>query len=269
MAFFRCTYKATSLTWSGSKEIVNFNVILPEDCKEDVPWVLLLHGLSGTEDDWMRFTSVERYAQDKGFGIVMPAVTNSWYSDEVYGMKYYTFVTTELVDYVRSVFPLSKKREKTFVAGLSMGGYGALKAGLNNPSTFAAIASLSGVVDIYHRFCTSDADKWGKGWEWNATCAWGRDYEKVLRDCKGNKNNIYSLIRDFDYEAGNTPWIFTCCGTADRHYQTNVDFHNALLEKPIVHEWHEKLDGKHTWDVWDYYFPAVLDFFSRRMQENS
>jgi len=256
MAIFNATFKSKTFnSW------VNFNVILPEPCKEDCPWILLLHGLSGNENDWLRFTSAERYALSKGFALVMPNAENSWYTDQCYGKKYYTMISEELINYVRSVFPLSKKREKTFIAGLSMGGYGALKIGLNQPEKFRGIASLSGVVDIYHRFRCDDIDRWGIGFENLATCCWGENYLEVLKD---SKENIYSLLRDFDYNSSIKPCIFTACATEDRHYETNKVLHEYLSTLPFEQEW-QCCKGEHTWNIWDYYLPQVMDFFAKYM----
>ena len=81
----------------------------------------------------------------------MPQVHHSFYTDMKYGNKYWTFLTKELPLLAQSFFPLSTARKDNFVAGLSMGGYGALKWALNHPETFSAAASLSGVTDIVKR----------------------------------------------------------------------------------------------------------------------
>ena len=104
----------------------------------------LLHGLSDDHTAWLRYTSIERYATARGLAVVMPAVHRSFYADEAHGHAYWHFVSEELPAIVAAFFRLSERREDTFVAGLSMGGYGALKLGLHHPERFAAVASLSG-----------------------------------------------------------------------------------------------------------------------------
>ena len=122
MAIFRCEYRSSAL-----EATTCFNVILPEGCTEDIPTVWLLHGLSGNQDDWLRFSSIERYANERRLAIVMPYGGDSFFCDMKYGGRYYTHLADELPAYIRRVFPLSAKREKNFAAGLSMGAYGALK----------------------------------------------------------------------------------------------------------------------------------------------
>src|SRR5690554_3728055 len=112
------------------------------------PTLYLLHGLSDDHTIWLRRTNIERYVSNRGIAVVMPAVHRSFYTDMAIGYKYWTFVSEELPDIARSFFPLSDSREDNFVAGLSMGGYGAFKMALRCPEKFAAGASLSGALDL-------------------------------------------------------------------------------------------------------------------------
>ena len=130
---------------------VSVDVILPQEAclKGRKPPVLyLLHGLSDDHSIWLRRTSIERYADVLGLAVVMPAVNRSFYADTAYGAQYWTFVSEELPRVMHGFFPLSDKRADTFVAGLSMGGYGAFKLALTLPDRFAAAASLSGALDV-------------------------------------------------------------------------------------------------------------------------
>ena len=108
----------------------------------------LLHGLTDDDTAWTRYTSIERYAAAKGLAVVMPQVHRSFYSDEAYGGRFWTFLSEELPQVVGRFFRVSTRREDTFVAGLSMGGYGAFKWALRQPARFAAAASLSGALDV-------------------------------------------------------------------------------------------------------------------------
>ena len=105
----------------------------------------LLHGLSDDHSIWLRRTSIERYAADYGACIVMPCGARSFYTDMKYGMKYFSYITEELPSIVSEFLKVSNKREDTYIAGLSMGGYGALKAALKKPEVFCAAAGLSSV----------------------------------------------------------------------------------------------------------------------------
>ncbi len=107
------------------------------------PTLWLLHGASDNHTIWQRRTSIERYAAPLGLAVVMPNAHLSSYADMAHGGTYYTYVSKELPEMMRSMFPLSDKREDNFIAGLSMGGAGCMKIGLNNPENYAAIGCLS------------------------------------------------------------------------------------------------------------------------------
>ena len=111
------------------------------------PTLWLLHGLSDDESIWSRSTSIERYVAPLGLSVVMPNVHRSFYTNMHSGYRYWDFVSEELLEKARGFFPLSSARADNFVAGLSMGGYGALKLAVTLPEQFAAAASLSGVTD--------------------------------------------------------------------------------------------------------------------------
>ena len=108
----------------------------------------LLHGLSDDHTAWLRYTSVERYAAAAGLAVVMPAVNRSFYANEASGGRYWDYVAEELPQIVGNFFRVSQDPADTYVAGLSMGGYGAMKLALTHPDRFAAAATLSGALDL-------------------------------------------------------------------------------------------------------------------------
>ena len=113
------------------------NVILPQaavEKGEKLPVLCLLHGLSDDHTNWQRRTSIERYADPLGLAVVMPAVNRSFYANMAHGPRYWDFICEELPQLCAIFFPLSDKRADTFVAGLSMGGYGAFKVALSHPN---------------------------------------------------------------------------------------------------------------------------------------
>ena len=113
------------------------DVILPERTRGQIgmegkrgdgkyPTLYLLHGMSDDQTIWQRRTSIERYASEHGIAVVMPTTQLGWYTDMHIGFKWWTFLSQELPAICRSFFPyMSDRREDTFAAGLSMGGYGA------------------------------------------------------------------------------------------------------------------------------------------------
>ena len=252
MALFCCEFKSVVLGQAAA-----FNVILPDRVTEDIPVVLLLHGLSGDQNEWLRYSSIERYANARGLAVVLPAANKSWYCDMKYGGKYATYITGELMEYVRRVFPITKKREKTFVAGLSMGGYGALKFALAESEKFAACGALSGALDIYERFLLGDRHEQG-------VQVWGENY---LAELPGSIHDTYELAKRLEAAGKPKPWIFQACGTEDKRYRENQLFRRFIETRGYTYVYEER-PGGHTWDIWDHYIPKVLDFFLRYMEEN-
>src|ERR671939_265941 len=157
MVHLRCDFFSEALSLSTS-----MTVLLPQQTTTQIglagravsgppPVLYLLHGLSDDDTIWLRRTSIERYVAPLGLAVVMPQVHRSFYTDEAYGGRYWTFVSQELPELVGRFFRVSQRREDTFVAGLSMGGYGALKLALRRPERFAAAASLSGALGVMRR----------------------------------------------------------------------------------------------------------------------
>ena len=143
MAVIRCDFFAETLELSTS-----MTVVLPQEGDGPPPVLYLLHGLTDDHTAWTRFTSIERYAYDKGIAVVMPQVHRSFYANEAVGLKFWDFLSDELPAVVERLFNVSTRRADTYVAGLSMGGYGAFKWALRQPERFAAAASLSGALDL-------------------------------------------------------------------------------------------------------------------------
>lgn len=252
MALFQCTFRSQVLGCNAP-----FNVIIPEQCKEDIPVVLLLHGHSGNQDEWLRNTPIERYAKQYQVAMVMPNGQKSWFCDMKHGEKYYTYITQELMEYVRTIFPITKKREKTFVAGLSMGGYGALKIALAESDRFAACGALSGAVDIHARFALGNRHEDG-------VCIWGENYLDVI---PGSVDDTYELTRRLESDGKPKPWIYQACGTEDKRLHENHLFRDFIQDRGYVYEYFEG-PGKHDWFFWNTHIVKALDFFQRCMDEN-
>ena len=130
---------------------VPVDLYFPHDYPEDVPEIrgvfTLLHGYGGTSRDWMQLSAACRYARDNGLILIAPDCSNGFYCDMAYGDAWYTFLTGELQERLHQIFRIPTEREKNFIAGLSMGGYGAMMIGMRNPDRYAGIASFSGAVD--------------------------------------------------------------------------------------------------------------------------
>ena len=147
-----CSFKSPIL-----RRNTDINVILPTPREEGQvlttgwPVLYLLHGMHGDYNSWVYNSNIIRYAEDHGVAVVMPSALNSFYQDMVHGERFFTYLTEELPQYIQTLFPVSKKREDTFIAGLSMGGYGAYLLALSRPDLYSAAASLSGALDMAFR----------------------------------------------------------------------------------------------------------------------
>src|SRR4051812_40903898 len=250
MALLRWDVFSDALSLSTS-----LTVILPQptrtqigmtgDAGEDPPPVLyLLHGLSDDDSIWLRRTSIERYVAPLGLAVVMPQVHRSFYTDEAAGGRYWTFLSEELPDLVATFFRLSARREDTFVAGLSMGGYGALKWALRHPDRFAAAASLSGAVDVERlrrRIRPEDP----------------QFFARIFGDgtVAGTPDDLWWLLRHADADA--LPALWVGCGTGDMLHDDNVRFADALAAAglPVTTSF---VPGEHDWDLWDHQIQEVL-----------
>ena len=242
MAFFDCHFFSETLALS-----VSAHVLIPQTTatKRTLhPTLFLLHGLSDDHTMWMRRTSIERYAAERNLAVVMPAVGRSFYQDMAGGPRYWTFLSEELPALMRSFFPLSEKRADNFAAGLSMGGYGALRLALAHPEKFAAAASFSGALDYVRRL--RDSGKAGSRIskaEWNAIA--GPD-----ADAAGTTSDLHFLAKQVASATGPKPALWLSCGTEDDILGDTRAFHRHLDAIGFRHHCEES-PGTHDWAYWD------------------
>ncbi|MDQ0229833.1 S-formylglutathione hydrolase FrmB [Metabacillus malikii] len=204
----------------------------------------LLHGFSDDDTIWTRRTSIERYVAPLGLAVVMPQVHQSFYTDMKYGNRYWTFLTEELPEIARSFFPLSEKREDNFVAGLSMGGYGAFKWALRHPDRIAAAASLSGALDMA---------KWIKQpnhLQDVFSLIYGED------EIANTDNDLLWLLEQGEKQTLK-PDLYQCCGTEDFLYDSNLTF-TAKCEQTSYSLTTDYGPGSHEWEYWDEKIKDVL-----------
>ena len=249
MALINCDFFSESLALSAS-----MTVILPQRTTSQIgmtgaasrpagaPVLYLLHGLSDDHTIWLRRTSIERYVAPLGLAVVMPAVNRSFYADEAHGNAYWTFLSAELPELVASFFHVSTRRADTFVAGLSMGGYGAVKWALRQPDRFAAAASLSGALDI-------------------AALAGREHREALLRTVFGGPpgpaDDPIELLRA--HAPDDLPALHVSCGTEDVLFDDNRAFVRAAEAAgvPLTVDFRP---GEHEWGFWDAQIQRVLDW---------
>ena len=204
----------------------------------------LLHGHSDDCTAWQRWTSIERYVEGLNLAVIMPDVHLSFYTDMAHGGRYWTFISEELPALAQRIFPLSPDRADTFVAGLSMGGYGAFKLALAYPERFAAAASLSGALDIRYIVAEDGPDR-DEAWLAGMRNIFGADLSKVA----DSDHDLRALARRAA-QAGEKPRLYQCCGTEDFLYQNNLSFRDFLRGLPLDLTYEEG-PGEHTWAYWD------------------
>lgn len=215
----------------------------------DLPVLYLLHGLSDDDTIWLRRTSIERYVAPLGLAVVMPQVNRSFYADEVHGNRYWTFLSEELPAVASSFFRLSDRREETFVAGLSMGGYGACKWALRHPERFAAAASLSGALDMA-------AMERSRQWRPDIV-------DQVFGEgpIAGTDDDLLWLLDHAD--PAELPALYVCCGTGDELIESNRSFVAAAADRgmPVTVDFGP---GEHEWGYWDRTIQDVLAWLPLR-----
>ncbi len=215
------------------------------------PTLYLLHGLLDDHTAWQRQTSIERYLEGLDLAVVMPAVQRSFYTDMAAGGRYWTFISQEVPFVAHSLFHLSRRREDTFAAGLSMGGYGAFKLALTFPERIAAAASLSGTLDVARLAVDTKS-----GWLAEAPAIFG-DPAKV----KGGPNDLFYLAEKLAASKGPRPRLYQWCGMEDHLYKDNVRFHQQAQNLGLALDYSES-PGTHAWKFWDQQIQAVIEWLA-------
>ena len=256
MAFFQMQFHSDALMMQ-----VTVNVILPERATtmigmdangtDTFKTLYLFHGLSDDHSIWLRRTSIERYASEYNIAVVMPSVGRSWYTDTVGGEKYFTFVSEELPNKCRGFFKgMSEEPEDNIVAGLSMGGYGALKVALTRPDRFGLCASLSGSLDI------AALERSGLLPEWR--CIFDHDMQSPA-ELKGTQHDLFYLADKLAKQGTPFPKTFIWCGTDDWLLDSNERFSAHLNTLGAEHKFAVS-EGDHSWKWWDMHIQSALKY---------
>lgn len=244
---------------------VPVNVILPVDkltfpgmpVREDKPYktLYLLHGIFGNYTDWVTGTRIQRFAEEHDLAVVMPSGDNAFYVDQPEINNFYgEFIGKELVELTRKMFPLSHEREDTFIAGLSMGGYGAMRNGLKYSDTFGYIAALSGGFHIEEMASRTNEDGLFLATRHYAQAVFG-DLEKLLQS---DKNPKY-LVKKLKEEGKPLPKIYMACGDKDSLLPVNEEL-AAFLKEQGAEITFEIGPGAHEWDFWDTYIKKAIQW---------
>lgn len=200
----------------------------------------LLHGLSDDGSAWQRYTVIETLAAAYGLVVVMPSVGRSFYTDQPNGQRYFAYLTEELPRYLADVFGLTPCREDTFIAGNSMGGYGAFKAALLHPELYAAAASFSGVLSL-EILKLDPNDKRREEF----ALLFG-DLDKLA----GSEHDPAVWLQRAVQNPSVLPHLFIAVGRQEDLYSLSGYFHAACQSLGVPSEYYEE-DGHHDWFLWD------------------
>lgn len=229
---------------------VSIQVILPVDKKgmavrAEKPYktLYLLHGIFGNDTDWISETCIARLAMERNLAVVMPSGENKFYLDHPDTLEYFSrFIGEELIEITRDMFPLSNQREDTFIAGLSMGGYGALINGLKYHETFSVIGAFSPALML--DTLETKAIRHGP-------------YlinQEYLESIFGPLDQVRGSDKDYMQQAkdlkDNRPCIFLSCGLDDSLLNPVRQYCDFLLKEGYEVIYDERKGG-HEWDVWD------------------
>ena len=241
MAQFRCNFYSYTLGFG-----VDIDILIPSITPCDAvkthklpakfPVLYLLHGHGNDYLSWSRCTSLERYCEERRIAVVTMSVGNKGYMNAEYGENWYDFVGKELPEFVTANFPVSSRREDTYIAGASMGGYGALAHALGHPEDYRAVGVFSPATD------------------------WGEQPSRISH-AMPQMLSLYDLLEKAEGKA--LPDIFCCIGDGDFLLESMDAFHSHLETKNIPHRYDRVEGWEHEWGFWDKMLPEFLDWLPR------
>lgn len=231
MAKIQCNVISYTLKRTVDIDVILPTVTIPEsfegNCshkkKDKYPVLYLLHGYGNNHAQWCGYTNVELYAEERQIAVVMISGENKKYIAQPED-DFVKFIQEELPEFITATFPVSDRKEDTYIAGLSMGGFGALYHGLSRPDLYAGIGAFSAAVEM--------------------------------------ENNPIKILDIVDNYQGNQQ-IYITCGDKDFIYEQSVALVKKLEELNIEHTWVSKQGYEHEWRFWDLSIEAFLDWITR------
>ena len=222
---------------------------------EKYPVIYLLHGFGNDHATWSGYTIVELYAEENQIAVVNLSAENKAYIEN--GMDdFYTFVSEELPEMVCGLFPVSDKPESTYIAGLSMGGYGTLTHALSHPKRFAAVGALSAAVirkNPEGGIRMEDIKK-------EAEAELPKDGDPNV-DMPDRQPSV--LAERIVKEGGKFPKIYMACGGKDALFEMNKKFRDKLIALGADVTWDEIDRYGHEWRFWDIEIEKFMEWIPR------
>lgn len=218
-----------------------------EGCKFQV--LYLLHGTGGDYSDWVRRTSLERYAEANKLIVVMPSGANSCYQDMVIGQDYFTYITEELPRFMKVLFPVSDAREDTFIGGLSMGAYGAMNIAIRRPDLYSKAIALSGALS----FREQTKGEGAQAWPWEAILP-------PPFDGVGHPIDDIPILKQKVADGVEMPDFYMAIGTEDFLYDRVQPVRELMESLDINYTYEESPGHAHEWDFWDMYIKRAIEW---------
>jgi S-formylglutathione hydrolase FrmB len=239
---------------------MKYRVLLPADygtSQRRYPVLYLLHGLGGTYKDWSTRTNLAEYTRTLPLIIVMPDGENSWYTnaENAPAERYEDYILVDLQADVAGKYRTINSRHGRTIAGLSMGGYGALKMALRRPAAFTVVGSFSGAFSATRpellKLIPSEEERLRR--------IYGDDDSAVRR-----QNDLPTLAGAA--KPGSVPYIYIDCGIADGLVETNREVVAALHKSGVAYEYHE-VAGAHNWEYWDRRIREFLPILMKKLSD--
>lgn len=259
MAFFQVRFYARTLGMQTGA-----NVIVPQSdhgigvgsaLKKDRYAVLyLLHGMSDDATIWERRTSLERYVSDMPLAVVMPEVQLSRYENMVHGGQYFDFISEELSAVMESFFPISPDPSHKYIAGLSMGGYGALKIGLTRPEQYAGVGILSSGNLLWRSTDPMSRPRENGGHTLSEAIYGTNDISRL----RGSSWDPFTAAEKALSEGRAMPRFFQICGTEDPLLEVSRVTKTWFEAHPQIDYTYKETEGTHNWEFWDTHIQDFL-----------
>ncbi len=220
--------------------------------------VYLLHGMYGDNESWIDNTPLQSYADEYGIIFIMPEAHNSFYNDTAYGKHYYQYIAYELPELSKSIFNISHKPKDTSIMGLSMGGYGALKIALNNPSNYSLCCSFSGATFTKEALTSTIMHE-------------DEHKHKLFKSIFGESVNIPDVADIFKLAINSSkneskPIIYQTCGTEDFLIEYNHAYRDLMNTLDFDYTY-EQWAGEHVWDFWAVSLKKTLEKYYKKISE--
>jgi len=259
MAFIQTSFYSQEIA-----RVTSFLAVIPNDqapawiennpnYKRPMKSLYLLHGYTASQWEWLLNSKVQDLALKYNIAIIMPSGDNHFYVDgKGTGNKYGRYTGIELVNYTRKLFGLSDRKEDTFIGGLSMGGFGAIRTGIKYSNTFGKLFALSsalivnGIMNMPEGSSNEVADY---------------DYYSYvfgnLDKLKESENNPEYLLRLKKRNNEVIPGIYMACGTEDFLLNPNREFYEFLKSEQVEATYMEST-GNHNFDFWNQYLEPAM-----------